>query len=373
MTFTIQDPEQGSPQYPTLMGLVGTLKGYDNWSGPIDHIGLSSSTRFAHVTRNLSTGGHQQWKKSTGNSEVAAVTDAGFRTTAFAASGNATVAGTLGVTGAITGSSTVQGTQLISTVATGTAPLTVASTTVVPNLNADLLDGQHASAFLTQTTGDARYLQLTGGTLSGLLTLEASTPTARVLKIKYGSSSGGFFLGATNSADPSLQLSDDSGNIMALVNPSGSTYALDVNPSTPATNAARFAGDVLITTDLGVNDINATGAVTAVGMNTSATINISGSSSIDGNGGTAGQLRIGAVIVNAASLSGSEKLFVDGGMRIEDSGSARIETNGTGLGFFSAPPISRPTVTGSRGGNAALLSLITAIENLGLILNSTTV
>jgi hypothetical protein len=37
--------------------------------------------------------------------------------------------------------------KLTTTVATGTAPLTVASTTVVPNLNADLLDGNHASAF----------------------------------------------------------------------------------------------------------------------------------------------------------------------------------------------------------------------------------
>lgn len=37
--------------------------------------------------------------------------------------------------------------RFISTQATGTAPLTVASTTAVTNLNADLLDGQHASSF----------------------------------------------------------------------------------------------------------------------------------------------------------------------------------------------------------------------------------
>lgn len=42
---------------------------------------------------------------------------------------------------AIRSNSTIQGTQLKSTVATGTAPLTVNSTTVVTNLNADLLDG----------------------------------------------------------------------------------------------------------------------------------------------------------------------------------------------------------------------------------------
>lgn len=37
--------------------------------------------------------------------------------------------------------------KFISNVATGTSPLTVASTTVVANLNADLLDGQHASVY----------------------------------------------------------------------------------------------------------------------------------------------------------------------------------------------------------------------------------
>jgi len=34
---------------------------------------------------------------------------------------------------------------------TGTAPLTVASTTAIANLNADLLDGQHATAFWAKT------------------------------------------------------------------------------------------------------------------------------------------------------------------------------------------------------------------------------
>jgi hypothetical protein len=35
--------------------------------------------------------------------------------------------------------------QLISKLATGTAPISVQSTTVCPNLNADLLDGKHSS------------------------------------------------------------------------------------------------------------------------------------------------------------------------------------------------------------------------------------
>lgn len=41
------------------------------------------------------------------------------------------------------------------------------------------------------------------------------------------------------------------------------------------------------------------------------------------------------------------------------------------IGFFGTPKISQPTVTGSKGGNAALTSLCTALANLGLIINST--
>jgi hypothetical protein len=45
---------------------------------------------------------------------------------------------------------------------------------------------------------------------------------------------------------------------------------------------------------------------------------------------------------------------------------------GTSVAFHSSTPIAKPTVTGSRGGNAALASLLTALANYGLITNSTT-
>jgi hypothetical protein len=47
----------------------------------------------------------------------------------------------------------VRGNTLQSHVATGTAPLTVASTTLVTNLNADLLDGQHGTYYSPTTHG----------------------------------------------------------------------------------------------------------------------------------------------------------------------------------------------------------------------------
>ena len=60
--------------------------------------------------------------------------------------------------------------------------------------------------------------------------------------------------------------------------------------------------------------------------------------------------------------------------KIADSGTTTAKALGvTGnVGFFNTTPTTKPTVTGSLGGNAALSSLVTALTNLGLITNSTT-
>lgn len=45
---------------------------------------------------------------------------------------------------------------------------------------------------------------------------------------------------------------------------------------------------------------------------------------------------------------------------------------GTFIGFHNTAPVAKPTVTGSRGGNAALASVLTALANYGLITDSST-
>lgn len=67
--------------------------------------------------------------------------------------------------------------QLASDVATGTAPLIVASTTVVANLNADLLDGNAAAAFATAAHTHAGVYQPADADLDTWATV---TPTANI-------------------------------------------------------------------------------------------------------------------------------------------------------------------------------------------------
>ena len=48
-----------------------------------------------------------------------------------------------------------------------------------------------------------------------------------------------------------------------------------------------------------------------------------------------------------------------------------LDSTAGNVGFYGTSPQAKPTVTGSRGGNAALASLLTALATLGLITDST--
>jgi len=50
----------------------------------------------------------------------------------------------------------------------------------------------------------------------------------------------------------------------------------------------------------------------------------------------------------------------------------KFKADTTGLGFFGTAPIAKPSVTGARGGNAALASALTQLAALGLITDSST-
>jgi hypothetical protein len=94
------------------------------------------------------------------------------------------------------------------------------------------------------------------------------------------------------------------------------------------------------------------------------------------------------LLYNAAdpNNAGRARFFVSGtgaGINAQASGAGSIPTalafsgfasytfDGT-IGFNGAAAVAKPTVTGSRGGNAALASLLTALASYGLITDSTT-
>ena len=60
-----------------------------------------------------------------------------------------------------------------------------------------------------------------------------------------------------------------------------------------------------------------------------------------------------------------------GGAALQDGGGAiKFQTNTTGIGFFATAPVAKQTVTGSKGANAALTSLLAALAAYGIITDS---
>lgn len=87
-------------------------------------------------------------------------------------------------------------TRLTLSVESGTAPLTVASDTVVTNLNADLLDGKHGSYYLdyskfsnTPTIGNGTIKIESGGGLSGSVQFLLNQTTDSTITISHGNTS----------------------------------------------------------------------------------------------------------------------------------------------------------------------------------------
>ena len=71
---------------------------------------------------------------------------------------------------------------------------------------------------------------------------------------------------------------------------------------------------------------------------------------------------------NAVPRAASLKFSV----RAADVMTERLRLSGAGIGFFGAAPGPKPVVSGARGGNPALASLLGALASLGLVTDSTT-
>jgi hypothetical protein len=130
---------------------------------------------------------------------------------------------------------------------------------------------------------------------------------------------------------------------------------------------------------LNVNNSNGDTRIPSLTASTSTT---TGALVVAGGAGIAGALNVGGII-----KAGSGQIDVWG--YAGDTAASVVWLNSAhtnyiyttaagvkfvtdGLGFYNTPPVARPAVTGSRGGNAALTSLLTALAAFGLITNSTT-
>jgi hypothetical protein len=175
-------------------------------------------------------------------------------------------------------------------------------------LDVDNAHGEHANFGGILTVAD-----------SGVALTAALSATSLALS---GNETVGGTLGVTGATTLSANLSGTTASFSGLVQ---CNAGLSVNSGTLNAGATAVAG--LSATSLSVTPGNATVA---------GTLGVTGASTLSG----------GVTIGNALSHTGST------------------------AGFFNTAATTKPTVTGSRGGNVALASVLTALAGLGLIVNS---
>lgn len=85
----------------------------------------------------------------------------------------------------------------------------------------------------------------------------------------------------------------------------------------------------------------------------------------------------GAAVLSVRGGTADADVVVQGkgtaGVRLRGGDSSvKFRVNTVGIGFYNTNPVAKPTVSGSRNGNAALASLIQALADLGLITDAST-
>ena len=208
---------------------------------------------------------------------------------------------------------------------TGTAPFVVSSTTVVSNLNADLLDGQNGSYYLnfanltnaptfgTMATQNANVVAITGGSITGINDLAvadggtgASTAAGARISLGLGtlatqsdnniSVSGGTITGITD-----LTISDGGTGASNAID-ARTNLGLGTVSTQAADNVAITGGTISGITDLAVAD-GGTGASNAIDARTNLGVTAAISTAMQT------LYPVGSIYINSAVATNPATLF----------------------------------------------------------------
>ena len=186
------------------------------------------------------------------------------------------------------------------------------------------------------------FLALSGGTMTGTLTLGPSLLSAAAKPMSLGTTS--------------------SGEVLRINDPGGAqTSRLDITFTIPINTwtlgIAGSASNLMLASSGGGNVILRANNGSQFGTGAvSASVNYLQAS---GSTGTS------PVILSATGTSANLDIS------LTPKGTGGVRVNGP-IGFNSTAPITKPTVSGAKGSNAALASLLTALAAYGLVTDTTT-
>jgi hypothetical protein len=287
----------------------------------------------------------------------------------------------------ISGNETVTGNlsaaQLVSTVATGTAPLSVKSTTMVPNLNANFLDGIPASALATlgantfagtqSINGNLALAQTTGATM-GVVTMGSKSFIHSCCvgiatdNTFVGPGAGNFSLGINAGGNTALGARALAADTSGFGNTAIGSDALRSNTTGVQNVAIGIAALIGNTGGL----INTAVGLSALGGNTTGKFNAAlGGDALAQNGTGSNNTAMGfnAGVTSSAgnaNTSGSNNTFL--GYQAGPGTPTQL-TNATAIGANALVSASNSLVLGGTGANAVKVGIGTATPGATLDVN----
>jgi hypothetical protein len=340
----------------TTAGLTGDA---DSTSGRgiMGRATATSGTTMGIYAEARSAGGTALVVNNTAGGKLLSGLASGAENFSVSGSGNLVSAGTL------------SGTQLISTVASGTAPLAVTSNTLVPNLNADLLDGLHAGGFaiLGANTFTANQ-SISSGDLSvssGNISLPETTGASTGV-INLGGTS--FIHACCSASQENTFVGDNAGNFTTTGNFNSATghYALSLNTAGTANTANGYAA---LASNAEGNQNTASGKSALVKNTTGSQNTGSGWSALFSNttGNRNSAVGAGALLYNCENVEGectgnyNTALGYQAGVTGNSANANVTGANNTFIGAYSGPGTSTQLNNATAIGANAVVSADNAL------------
>lgn len=226
---------------------------------------------------------------------------------------------------------------------------------------ANLVPGESVKLALVQDAVGSRVPTFSGYTIAGSVAVAQGTLATTVIELTG--------TGAATAAVTSSQATSAGGNSLSTLG-GYLTLANDAADQPNGISLDAAAGDTVRCR---------VGGTTRVVM---GDLSGAGFASIQGDSGAQLSLVCSTLNINpglASTIVCASLTLAAGGINVVTAAASacafgpasQVRCDATGLGFYNTAPIAKPTVTGAKGGNAALTSLVTQLAALGLITDGT--
>lgn len=241
-------------------------------------------------------------------------------------------------------------------------------------------DGAYISGVVTGAVASGKVpakIQVYTTTTAGVTNLAATFGSDQSLTVVGSASVAGL------QSTAGITVTVGTTSVQALTVASGQTLTLT---GATVAGAPTWSSSQAITLSTAAQpNVTSVGTLASLTVDNHLTVNMGGLTVTSGTAAVQALTSTGATITNTSGPQlniqyngshalqvtvGASAITIDSNDEIQFNGGTSLKVNSNAIGFFSTTSTGKKTVTGSRGGNAALASLLTQLAAYGLVTDS---